>query len=164
MCKEIFPNLHKHTHHKVPKSLGGKDTRENLVDLCPQCHDLLHNIAYKLVSRKQSTVFLEDTAKMVYKNNQGAVERCMELAKLVRDEIIFSRENEKGQNDFVDLNIKMKYKYKKRLHEWAKSSGISLEDMARMIIFRALSEHYNMTIDCKAEANAVRVNKKKGNQ
>lgn len=32
-------------HHVVPKSLGGNDTT-NLVDLCDECHGLIHKITY----------------------------------------------------------------------------------------------------------------------
>jgi len=161
-CHEEFPSIHKHVHHKVPQSLGGKDTLDNLVSLCPQCHDLLHNIAYKLVSKKHSISFLEDMVRMVLRDN-NSVKRCMELAFLVRDEIIQQKESEKDPNDFADLYIRMRYKHKKKLHEWAKSTKISLEDLTRNILLRALSDKFNMTIDHSQEAKAVRHNKKHGN-
>jgi hypothetical protein len=163
ICAEKFPSIHKHTHHKIPRSLGGKDTPDNLVELCPQCHDLLHNIAYKLVSKKYSVSFLEDMIKFVYKDNNAANKKCMELAFLVRDEIIQAKESEKNPNEFVDVHVRMRFKHKKKLHEWAKASNISLEDMVRNILLRAVSDKFNMTIDHKAESNAVRVNKKTGN-
>jgi hypothetical protein len=134
-----------------------------LVELCPQCHDLLHSIAYKLVSKKYSVSFLEDMTKMVYKENSSAIRRSMELAFLVRDELIQAKETEKNPNDFVDVYVRMRHKHKKKIHEWAKASGISLEDMVRNILLRAVSDKFNMTIDHKAESNAVRLNKKVGN-
>jgi hypothetical protein len=163
VCEEKFPSIHKHTHHKIPRSLGGKDTPDNLVELCPQCHDLLHNVAYKLISKKYNASFLEDMVKMVYKTNTGAVKRSFELAFLVRDELIQAKESEKNPNEFVDVYVRMRYKHKKKLHEWAKASNISLEDMVRNILLRAVSDKFNMTIDHKSESNAVRVNKKVGN-
>lgn len=161
-CREQFPSIHKHTHHKIPQSLGGKDTPDNLVNLCPQCHDLLHNIAYKLVSKKQSVSFAEDMVLMILKD-QGSVKRCMELAILVRDEMIIQKEKEKDPNDFADIYIRMRLKHKKKLHEWAKSSKISLEDLTRNILLKALSDKFNITIDHSSEAKAVRQNKKNGN-
>lgn len=164
VCRDQFPSIHRHTHHKVPQSLGGKDTPDNLVDLCPQCHDLLHSIAYKLVSKKYSISFLEDMSKMVYKGDMSAVQRSMGLSVLVRDEIITAKETEKSPNEFVDVYVRVKHKHKKKLHEWAKANGTSLEDMVRNILFKALSDKYNMSIDHKAESTAVRLNKKTGNQ
>lgn len=163
VCEEKFPSIHQHVHHKVPRSLGGKDTPDNLVELCPQCHDLLHNIAYKLVSKKYSVSFLEDNIRFVYKTNDNAVKRCLELACLVRDELIQARESEKNPNEFVDIYVRMRFKHKKKIHEWAKSSNVSLEDMVRNILLKAVSDKFNMTIDHKAESNAVRLNKKSGN-
>ena len=87
----------------------------------------------------------------------------MELSLLVRDEIVLQKESEKDPNDFADIYIRMRYKHKKKLHEWAKSSKISLEDLTRNLLLRALSDKFNITIDHSSEAKAVRHNKKNGN-
>lgn len=31
-----------HSHHIKTKGSGGNDTEENLIELCPICHDLVH--------------------------------------------------------------------------------------------------------------------------
>lgn len=31
-----------HTHHIKTKGSGGNDTPDNLIELCPLCHDLVH--------------------------------------------------------------------------------------------------------------------------
>lgn len=31
-----------HRHHRLPRSAGGTDDRDNTLDLCSACHDLVH--------------------------------------------------------------------------------------------------------------------------
>jgi len=38
-CECLFDG---HAHHKIPRSLGGKWTTENIVYLCPLCHAKAH--------------------------------------------------------------------------------------------------------------------------
>jgi hypothetical protein len=35
------------THHIVPKSRGGLDTKGNLIDICIECHNLAHDVSFK---------------------------------------------------------------------------------------------------------------------
>lgn len=32
-------------HHKIPQSMGGSDTRDNAVGLCPDCHEYFDKLA-----------------------------------------------------------------------------------------------------------------------
>lgn len=34
-------------HHRIPQSLGGKDTRENAIGLCSSCHKIADRLAFK---------------------------------------------------------------------------------------------------------------------
>jgi len=40
-------------HHIIPQSMGGKDTRDNAVGLCPDCHDKWDELAKKGVFFKK---------------------------------------------------------------------------------------------------------------
>lgn len=163
ICEEDFPSIHRHVHHKIPKSLGGTDDKSNLSELCPQCHDLLHNVAYKMVSKKVSYVNLEDMVKVVYNGNLNAVLKCLEYASLVRDEIIKSKETEKNVNDFTEISLKIKVKHKNLLHKWSKNTNISLERLIRSIILKAISDKYSVTIDLHSEEESIKNYKRNGN-
>jgi len=42
-CLYVTPDKHQiHFHHIIPKSLGGKNDRFNLVRLCPNCHNKIY--------------------------------------------------------------------------------------------------------------------------
>ena len=43
VCGKPFLNGGAHLHHVVPRSQGGKGERANLVTLCFNCHEELHN-------------------------------------------------------------------------------------------------------------------------
>lgn len=161
-CQQTNPSIHKHEHHRIPKSLGGRDTPDNLLRLCPTCHDLLHNVAYKLARPGYSTVLLEDMVKIIY-DDQGTIKRIFELATYVRDEIIKQRETGKKLVDFVEISVVLRQEYKAMLHDLAKSQQVSLEALLRTILLRAVSQQFNKTIDIAAEERSIKSWKKKGN-
>lgn len=163
ICDDIFPNLHRHVHHKVPQSLGGTDDPSNLAELCPQCHDLLHSVAYKLVSKKVSLTMLEDQVGIVYDRNQEKMRKSFALAYLVRDEIIKSKETERDPNEFTEITVKIRIKHKKLIHDWAKSCNLSLERFVRSLLLKAVSDKYSITIDLHQEEQSVKNFRKNGN-
>lgn len=163
VCADVCPSIHQHIHHKVPKSLGGTDDPSNLANLCPQCHNLLHNIAYKLVSKKVSITMLEDMAAIVYEQDLTKVKKCLELAMLVRDEIIKSKEVDKDPNEYTEITIKLKLKHKKLIHDWAKQCNLSLERFVRSILLKSISDKYSITIDLHKEEESLKNYKKYGN-
>lgn len=156
ICSDDFPNIHMHIHHKTPKSLGGTDDASNLIRICPMCHDLLHNTAYKLISKKVSETMLEDMVSLVYDHDLNKVRKCFELARIVRDEIIKSKEETKNQNDYTELTIKIKIRHKSLIHEWAKSCNLSLERLVRSILLKAVSDKYSITIDLHKEEELIK--------
>ena len=57
-------------HHKVPVSLGGRDSVDNLVTLSNDYHNLIHRVAEtgKLGITKEEYDKLDDGHKEIYKN------------------------------------------------------------------------------------------------
>lgn len=41
-CEFCKKQCHTHSHHIKTKGSGGDDTEENIIELCPICHDLAH--------------------------------------------------------------------------------------------------------------------------
>jgi 5-methylcytosine-specific restriction endonuclease McrA len=41
-CEKCGVACRPHPHHVKSRGAGGGDTRENLISLCPPCHDLTH--------------------------------------------------------------------------------------------------------------------------
>ena len=138
-CVELYPTLHKHTHHKTPKALGGKDTPDNLIDLCPQCHDALHNVAYKLLTNIHGQAKVIDSLTMIYKDNAKAKENCLELAIQVRNAMVLQKEKGLAPNDLVNISTTLRKQHKTlmeaRVRELKKSQesylrGLVLADLA----------------------------------
>jgi len=80
ICKQLKPRKLAHEHHKVPRAAGGKDTKDNLVYLCPTCHDNLHRFAEMISNGKSSEAV--DLATLEYKA-PAVRSRSMKLAQLV---------------------------------------------------------------------------------
>ena len=70
------------SHHIVPKSLGGDDSPENLVDVSPRVHYILHLLLYKMSSGN-------DKKKMWYAvwnmSNQGKI-KTGSMYQFIREE------------------------------------------------------------------------------
>ena len=69
-------------HHIIPKSLGGDDTPENLVEVSPRVHYILHLLLYKMTSGN-------DRKKMWYAiwnmSNQGKI-KTGSMYQFIREE------------------------------------------------------------------------------
>jgi hypothetical protein len=137
-CREVFPFIHQHVHHIVPRSVGGKDTRENLIDLCPGCHDALHNIAYKLLSTKFSQAQVMDLLNVIYKENTKAISMCLKLAINVRDSLIRSREEGLSEDHVVTVSTSILKKHKDVLAVKCKDMGISQEEFLRQLVLKQI--------------------------
>jgi len=57
-------------HHKVKRSLGGKDTLENCIALCHFCHTQAHTYIEKLIEIRDSNISLAE-ANSENMDNQG---------------------------------------------------------------------------------------------
>jgi hypothetical protein len=160
-CDEIFPDIHLHTHHKVPQALGGTDEPSNLIDLCPGCHDTLHNVAYKLMNRNYSVVSVLDSVKLVYKENARAIKICTELAIKVRDSMVLSREKGKSPDQLVQLSLTLRKRHKDLLALRAQELHLSQEDYIRVIVLKDLVSRYKMQqISVAGEAALIKAIKK----
>ena len=45
ICKKQTKDIH--VHHIVPKSRGGSDKKENLINVCLDCHSKIHDVSFK---------------------------------------------------------------------------------------------------------------------
>lgn len=145
-CGDSFPGLHRHVHHKIPQALGGKDDADNLVELCPGCHDTLHKAAYMLVSKKYQPSHAIDAIKFVYKTNPKAVKNCLDLACLVRDSMIAATESESGDPEqLVSLQLTLKRKHKEIIKVYCREKRISMEKYIRSLIIKDLLNKYGVT-------------------
>lgn len=44
-CKKESSSLEKH--HILPKSLGGTDCEDNLISICSNCHEKIHDVSFR---------------------------------------------------------------------------------------------------------------------
>lgn len=138
-CRETMPEMFKHVHHKIPRSVGGPDTTDNLIELCPGCHDALHAVANKMLSKKSMSM-VADQIQMLFPNNIKAQSNCMELASIVRDSTIRHREtnNNTQVNKHVVLNVTLKKKHKDLIALKCKELGVSQDSYVRCLILQHL--------------------------
>jgi hypothetical protein len=160
-CSEPFPDIHRHVHHKTPQALGGTDDLSNLIELCPGCHDTLHNVAYKLMNQKYAAVSVMDSVKLVYKDNPRAVKICTELAIKVRDAMVRSREVGKSPDQIVQLGFTIRKRHKDLLSLRSKELHLSQEDYIRMVILKDLAQRFKTaSISPPEESKVIKAIKK----
>ncbi len=159
-CGEIGSNLSKHVHHKKPRALGGTDHSTNLIDLCPNCHDALHNAAYKLANPKHSASKTKDQIAIIYKDNLRAAQTCWELALLVRDEMLKSSDDGHDPNSLVSVSTTLRAEHKIDLARVAKEQGVSQEALVRTVLLQSISKLANKRIDIASEHRVIRLIKR----
>ena len=71
-----------HLHHLVPRSRGGDDVADNIVPLCPECHDAITR--HKPLESRELAESLTDAeyAYVIGKLGEGALERLFGVARL----------------------------------------------------------------------------------
>jgi len=162
-CENSFPELHKHTHHKKPKALGGKDTADNLIELCPGCHDALHNIAWKLTNKNHSHSQVIDTIHLIYKDNNVAKQRCLDLAVLVRDATIAKKEKVFGSgdpNDLINIGTSIRKHFKPMIQNRYRELKISQEAYIRGLIITDIAKRFNLPLNLVEENRLIKQIKK----
>lgn len=142
ICDGDFPDIHKHTHHIKPRSLGGTDDPSNLVELCPGCHDALHAIAYKLASKKASPSRIQDQVSIIYKTNIEAQKKCFKLASLVREAILSSAEVEQDPNSLQSVSTVLTKRQKDLVRVFCLDQKISQERFFQQALLKMLKEIY----------------------
>lgn len=161
-CEELFPVLHKHTHHKTPKALGGKDTADNLIDLCPACHDALHNIAYKLMIHRHGQAKVIDSLTLIYKDNAKAKENCLALATLVRNAMVVHREKGLAPNELINIGTVLRKQHKTLVEMRCRELKVSQEAYIRGLILKDVSDRYkDIPINAAEETRTIKLLKNK---
>lgn len=162
-CSEIYPVLHKHTHHKNPKALGGKDTPDNLIDLCPGCHDALHNIAYKLVTNQHGQAKVIDSLTLIYKDNAKAKQVCLDLATQVRNAMVVHKEKGKKPNELINIGTVLRKQHKTLVEMRCRELNVSQESYIRGLILTDVGKRFHgMPISATEEARLIKLLKKRG--
>jgi hypothetical protein len=141
-CGELFPTIHRHFHHKIPQAAGGPDTPENIIQLCPGCHDGLHALAHKMLSRKFSNPRVMDTLKILFKENQKAIQMCYFLATRVRDSLIIAREEGIDPDQEVAVSTALPKAVKDLLTVRVREAGFTQEGYLRHLILSDLTHKF----------------------
>ncbi len=120
-------------HHKVPKSLGGKNTPDNLVKLCPGCHQSMHTIARMM--RNPKRVGEVRTALQITFPGPQAQTRCVELAQLeCRSRALKRAEVEADTEREIGVGLKLKRPYRDALQLIARDRKLSMANYTRKIM------------------------------
>jgi len=155
-CGNTYPTLHKNTHHKNPRALGGRDDVSNLIDLCPSCHDAIHAIAYKMLNRKTSRVQIVDAVALIYPENPRAREICIDLAVLVRNAAIEGQEKELSPNHLVNISTVIRKFFKPLIAQRVSEMKTSQEGYIRGLILIDLAKRFNLSLNLTEESNIVK--------
>jgi len=163
-CSKTLPTLHKHVHHKLPRALGGKDIPDNLIELCPACHDTLHSIAYKMLSKKSSSTQMIDSLSLIYIGNKKAQETCLQLAMAVRNAHIHAKEKGLGPNHLVNIGTTIRKYFKPLIMTRYRELNISQESYLRMLILSDLAKRFNLNVSLTQENQLLsQIKKEKSN-
>lgn len=150
-----------HTHHKKPQALGGTDHPSNLINLCPNCHDALHNAAYKLANPRHADSRVKDQIAIIYKDNLKAAQTCWNLALLVRDAMLNSVNDGVDYNSLVNVSTVLRMEHKADIARIAKERGVSQEAFVRTVLLKEIAQITKKRIDYGLEHKVIRTIKRK---
>jgi HNH endonuclease len=147
ICDKPFPESLKHEHHKIPKSLGGPDTPDNIAKLCSADHMHLHAVAYMLVNPKRRHE-VDPTVLSIFPNDPAAIRRLLEFANLVAKEMFLKKDIRKPQNAEMRTIVELPSRYLELIrlagidqpHKNGRPAGVSL--VIRRILCEALCRRY----------------------
>lgn len=133
VCEEPYPQEFRNMHHKVPKSLGGKDTSDNLLALCAGCHQFLHALA-RMMRNPKRVGDVRSALQSAFP--RGDVQgRCLELANLECRSKVMNREKVQADtNREIAVGLKLKKPYRDALQLLARDRGFSMADYVRKLI------------------------------
>lgn len=134
ICDTKAPIDFVNKHHKVPKSVGGRDTPDNLIELCPGCHQNMHVIARMM--RNPKRVGEVKTALNTMFPGPKVQQRCMELAHLViKGKVMASSDREAPDPDKdVKIGLTLRKSYRDALQLMARDRKMSMADYSRKIM------------------------------
>lgn len=154
-CHEIFPAIHLHIHHRIPRATGGRDDPSNLCNLCPGCHDALHNIAYRLINKKVSYSSVLDMLRLIYPSNKKAQDTCLELAKHVRNAMLEAREKGGDKGQLYQVYASLLGHHKSYVVLRCKELNLSQEEYFRLLILKDIKSRYSLGFDPLVESKTV---------
>jgi DNA-directed RNA polymerase subunit F len=131
--------------------MGGKDTADNLIDICPTCHDALHAIAHKLMDKKTSRTQILDSIALIYPKNKKAQDTCLELALHVRNAMIDGKEKGLGPNHLVSISTVIRMYYKPLIMHRVRELDTTQEDYIRGLILSDLAKRFNLNLNLSEE-------------
>lgn len=149
---DFFPESLHHLHHKVPKSLGGADTPENLVNLCQTDHQLLHTVAYMLINKNRKHE-VEPTLQAVYPNDLARQKKVMEFAVYVAKEMALKKEIKKEADQETRVTVELPQLYLELLKltgfDMPRANGrpTGVSTLLRVIVAEFLSKKFPMKRD-----------------
>jgi len=154
-CSNKFPTIHKNIHHKTPRALGGKDISDNLIELCPSCHDALHAVAHKMLSKKTSHSQIIDSIALIFLNNKKAQEICFDLAVNVRNAQIHANEEGLGPNHLIQIGTTLRKYFKPLIMNRYKELNLTQDSYIRMLILTDIMRRFNLQNVSLAEENRL---------
>ncbi len=133
ICHGEHPLDFVNRHHKVPKSLGGADTPDNLLNLCSGCHQDMHVVARMMKNQKKVG---NVKGALQSKFPQAATQaRCMELAALVNRSSVMSAEQVVADaSREIAVGLKLTKPYRDALQLIARDRKLSMANYTRKII------------------------------
>jgi hypothetical protein len=133
ICSSEKPLDFVNSHHKVPKSLGGKDTPDNRVNLCSGCHQEMHAVA-RMMRNPKRVGEVKTALNMAFPGPQAQA-RCVELATLECKSKILNRAAVEADTEReIGVALKLKKPYRDALQLIARDRKLSMANYARKIM------------------------------
>lgn len=95
---------YKEKHHILPKCLGGKDNKENLVELTAREHFIAHQLLHKIYPEHKGLIFavfsMNNFGKVEYSRNYEWIKKRLSESRTIHFD------KEQLQEDILGMNIK----------------------------------------------------------
>jgi len=162
ICRRVYPVALHHEHHKIPQSLGGPDTPENLASLCQTDHQSLHTIAFMMVNPKR-THEIDPTLISLYPKEAEVRRRLTEFAQLVAREMVLKKEIRKEKSEEIRTVIELPARYLELIklagYEMPSSTGrpAGVSRVVRNMVADALAQKFPR---CKEEILSLKKKRK----
>jgi hypothetical protein len=152
ICSQNFPEALKDEHHKIPQSLGGPDTPDNLVALCKGDHQALHMIAYMILNTERRNE-IDPTVMSLHPKNNAAQTKLKEYAAYAAKEMFLKKEIKKDQAEEIRTVVELPHLYLELLrmdgynHPHANGKPRGVSPLIRWIVADYLAKKFPMKRD-----------------
>jgi len=133
VCSKTYSMLLHNDHHIIPKECGGEET----VILCVGCHQVVHYLAYRLVSNDTNI----ESMVGAYLDSEGvkdiktAANKMINYIQIVAKYMIMLKKGEiETPKKKKKLEINLNQSYKTGLKQLAKNKGIGMEKYALIVL------------------------------